>query len=99
MPRHSARAPRNIRWSCGKQAASTTLMTAPTTGTDHAVPAVKQRRAEMRLDRRRVAGPGRIVELEPECDVERKTPKPTDAARTAEKNLRLSGHQSATERE
>src|SRR5215471_310946 len=57
--------------------------------------------AEMRLadDRRRVAGPGRIVELEPECDVERKTPKPTDAARTAEKNLRLSGHQSATERE
>jgi len=42
-------------------------------GADHPVPALAQRRAEMRLadDRRRGAGPDRIVELEPECDLER----------------------------
>src|SRR5262249_17739114 len=48
---------------------------------DQAEPAFAQRRAEMRLtdDRRRCAGPVRVVELEPEGDIEREThrnPKP-----------------------
>jgi hypothetical protein len=44
-------------------------------GADHAEPALAQRRAELRLthDRRRGAGPERIVELQPVRDIERQT--------------------------
>jgi hypothetical protein len=50
-------------------------------GADHAIPALAQRCSEMRLahDRRRGAGPVGVVELEPECDIEReahRSPQP-----------------------
>ena len=67
-------------------------------GADHAEPALAQRGAEVRLadDRRRGAGPVRVVELEPERDVKGKADRGPQAQ--AEQQRRARGPQRVDQR-